>query len=347
MAERARVVAPRSRAGAESKRAWRALTSFLVLALLCGLLAAGHGAARWAWLESPYDPRPLLAQRSPAPDGTFTFAVFGDSYAAPELSGLLKLVDARHPTFAVTTGDMVAKGGGPEADPEWKRLSDRAGWFLRAHPTWPVVGNHELSGGYESGLGRYRSFYGLEGQDHSFVFGSSKFIVLGCDRAERPAPPEQVEFVRRELEDRGKYGHVFVFRHYPFYTVGSKSREEVPNQETALTKLFEASKVTAVFSGHDHIYYRTRRGGLPYIISGSAGAGVYALRRLSEREPGDAYMGASGKGLVLHVPGEKDRVLAETGDSELFAVFIRVRGGSATGEAVSASGRVWERFSLQ
>jgi hypothetical protein len=329
-------------------RSARAALLVLLLLLLTAAVGASGGATRWDWLPAPYDAGPLLEKAAAGGGDEFTFAVFGDSYAVPALTGLLKLVDARHPTFAVTVGDMVASGGRPRDDAEWRNLSDRVGWFMRAYPTWAVIGNHEVSGGYESGVASYLSFYHLPEQNYSFTFGNSKFIVLGVDADERPAPADQIEFVKRETADRDRYAHLFVFRHYPFYTVGEKSKEEVPNTETPLVKLFRAARVTAVFSGHDHIYYRTKRGGLAYLISGGAGAGIYPLRRASERLRDDVYMGraTTGGGSLLHSPGKSDRRWTGPEDRDLFAVFIHVNGQAVTGEMVSVTRETWDRFSI-
>jgi hypothetical protein len=283
----------------------------------------------------------------------FTFALFGDSYAREPLVSLLQMVDARAPSFVVTLGDMVEQGAKVEGLEQWRMLGETAGWFFRARPTWPVIGNHEVDEDFGSGLSNFLGFYGLKSQDYSFTFRNSKFIVLGVDQEWLPSPPEKVEFAKRELADREKYDHVFVFRHLPFYTVGMKEPDQVPNTPTELTKLFEQAHVTATFAGHDHYYYRTRRNGVNHVIAGVSGAGAYNLNRLAEQAPGDAYMGVSQAEdqVMLHVPGRVDRSAPfegyyETGDKLLFAVFVHVNGESVTAEAVSLSGEVWDSFPL-
>jgi hypothetical protein len=274
--------------------------------------------------------------------GPFTFAVFGDSYANPPLAGLMKMVAARHPAFAVTTGDMVAAGADAG---DWDTLSARAGWFLSTISTWPVIGNHELAGGKAAGEANFERFYDLPAESYSFEFRRCKFIVLGHGLSQGKA----AAFLHQELADRKRYESVFVFRHSPFYTVGSKSTSEVPNEPSELTKLFEKHRVTAVFSGHDHIYYRTRRNGVCYVTAGIAGAGIYELKRLGERVPADAYMGVDGPNYVLRLSGKAERRVARaksSADDWLFGVFVRVGDGKVTAETISVSGEVWERFPL-
>jgi len=333
-------------------RSTRVVVAFVVLLLL--FQVSVWGAAVAPATGEPFNPAALMQQSLDRCTGDrFTFALFGDSYDREPLVSLMKMVDARAPAFVVTLGDMVEQGAKEEGLKQWQVAGERTGWFLRTHPIWPVIGNHEVDADFNSGLSHFLGFYGLKSQNYSFTFRNSKFIVLGVDEEWRPSPPEQVEFVRRELADRDRHDHIFVFRHNPFYTIGMKEADQVPNSPTALTKLFEDARVTAVFAGHDHYYYRTRRNNVNYIIAGVSGAGVYDLVRLAEQAPGDAYMGVSKAEdqVVLHVPGRVDRFMPfkgyyESGDELLFAVFVNVNGKNVTAEAVCLSGEVWDSFPL-
>jgi len=307
----------------------------VTLASICGVTAGTNH-------QPPYDPRPLMQAADPSGDGPFTFAVFGDSYAKKPLDALLRMISARSPTFAITTGDMVFKGSDWDY---WSDLERRAGWFFASIPTWPVVGNHEWTGDDDECAHHLQRFYGLPQESYAFAFRNSKFIVLG----DRQTKTEQLDFLRRELSDRSSYVHVFVFRHVPFYTVGAKGKKEVPGSPNELTSLFEQHHVTAVFTGHDHIYHRTRRQGIDYITAGIAGAGIYELKRVGERLPGDSYMGRIGENFVLRVSGKPARVVPRrlTSAKEwLFAVFVQVGGQRVAAETVSVGGEVWEQFSL-
>jgi hypothetical protein len=328
----------------------RAILVLVVLSLL-GQVAAWAAAPA---AGGPFNPAALMQQSLGRTTGDrFTFALFGDSYDRPPLVSLMRMVDARAPAFVVTLGDMIEGGKKEEVPKQWQEAGEHTGWFLRAYASWPVIGNHEVDADYDFGLRSFLGFYGLKDQNYSFTFRNCKFIILGHDPECRPDPPDQVAFVRRELADRDRYDHVFVFRHVPFYTVGMKEADQVPNAPTALTKLFDEGRVTAAFAGHDHHYYRTRRENVNYLIAGVAGAGVYNLVRLSEQAPGDAYLGVSKAEdqVILHVPGRVDRFVPfqgyyETGDELLFAVFVHVNGKSVTAEAVSLSGEVWDSFPL-
>ncbi len=43
-----------------------------------------------------------------------------------------------------------------------------------------------------------------------------------------------------------------------------------------LNTLFSMNKVTAVFSGHDHLYCKVEKGAILYFISGGAGSPLYS-----------------------------------------------------------------------
>ncbi len=158
---------------------------------------------------------------------------------------------------------------------------------MRKYPTWPTVGNHEEAGG-PNGQKRFSNFFGIEKDLYSFEYGNAKFIALGWPKTHED--PKRLAWLEAELKS-GQGKHLFVFQHRPYYTVGTKARTDVDGESNEATKLFERYHVTAVFSGHDHIYYRTKRGGVNYVISAGAGASIYELKRAGDAIKGDVYYG--------------------------------------------------------
>jgi 3',5'-cyclic AMP phosphodiesterase CpdA len=69
---------------------------------------------------------------------------------------------------------------------------------------------------------------------------------------------------------------VFVVMHHPPFSIslhgGSRELRE------RWTPLFEKYQVTAVFSGHDHVYERAEHDGIRYFVSGGGGAPLYPRR---------------------------------------------------------------------
>jgi 3',5'-cyclic AMP phosphodiesterase CpdA len=319
---------------------------------LFSLVLAALGG--WAFPpEKPFDPRPRMAAvKARVGDGAFRFAVFGDSKNNTPFWGLLRFVDRQRPDFVLTTGDLVDRGGGSRGEREYDTLAAKGGWFLQKYPTWPVAGNHELSGGSTEGRANFERFFGMSPGRYAFTCGRAKFIALDWPLpATRGAGAagETQSWLERELA-AARDAPKFIFLHNLFYTVGSKA--EPLNRPTALTRLLTRYGVTAVFQGHDHGYYRTRRDGVWYITSAGAGAPIYTLNRLDSALPEDVFYGRAPAGqnkapigdYWLHVPSRPDRADPAP---RTFAVFVTVDGKKVTGRTLAADGEEWDRFTLR
>jgi hypothetical protein len=140
--------------------------------------------------------------------------------------------------------------------------------------------------------------------------------------------------------------------HLLFYTVGSKNTTDVPNKETPVTALFKKYGVTAVFSGHDHGYYRTVRNGIPYFVSAGGGAAIYAGKRIKEALPEDVYYNAvadtyvNGKATqyVLHRGTATPDKL--TTDPDQFMCVVDVEGDAINCFTVTVKGEKWDEIQL-
>ncbi|HEY3324369.1 MAG TPA: metallophosphoesterase [Planctomycetota bacterium] len=318
---------------------------------------------------SPFDPLPLMDRLDQlVPSDHFRFAVLGDARCSPRVPALCKWLDDQlqpPPDFVLTTGDMVVDGAGSKGPPYWERLALDAGPSMRKRPWWPAIGNHELVGGEVSpsptwardpytmpenqtaGVEMFKRFYGLNADHYSFSFRNATFIFLPW----RYPEGETEAWLAMELyKASSENKHIFVINHMPFFTVGIKS--DVPNRPTALTKLFSLYGVRAVFSGHDHIYYRTVREEVPYIISAGGGAPIYSGLRAKEaltedvfycRTPAD-WPGGRGNYLLHHgASGRSDRFSRE---SAQFVCVVEVDGQKVTMRCVTPGGEVLDEMVL-
>ncbi len=93
---------------------------------------------------------------------------------------------------------------------------------------------------------------------------------------------DQTSWIERELiaarQDPAIH-HVFVVMHHPPFSI-SLHGGAVDLRER-WTPLFEKYQVSAVFSGHDHVYERAERNGIRYFVSGGGGAPLYPRRQKS------------------------------------------------------------------
>jgi hypothetical protein len=324
---------------------WRIPMSFVtmrnVARVLTTLAAVCVSTAAFAFPpDKPYDPRPLSEKAEAETRGdSFTFLVFGDTKGYPGFDGVVARVKKTPHQFVLLTGDMVNRGGRAG---DWDRLVTQFGEHRRTVPCWPCYGNHEASGG---GYGNYVKFFGLPAR-YVFDFKNARFI---CVQAESGPNIDggQAKWLEKQLgegKDAGKL--LFVWQHGPCYTVGRK--RNIPNRPTRLSGLCEKYRVVANFAGHDHIYYRTKRGSVWYMIQGAGGAGVYDLNREREARKGDVYFGCvpntGWKKFKLHnAKGEKffDKPMY------LFT-SITVKGKQVTGKTVAAeTGEVFDEFVLR
>jgi hypothetical protein len=271
--------------------------------------------------------------------------VLGDSKNNPPFVDVIREASASKPDFALSTGDLVDRGAGPRGHEEYDRLGEMAGAFMRRVPLWPVLGNHEISGGNAAeARTNYTHFFGIKQENYAFDLGHARFIALAWPE---PAVAGQA-WLEHELQGaRGRL--IFVFQHNPYYTAGSKFL--VNNAPDRVTRLFTRYGVTAVFQGHDHGYYRTRRDGVWYITSAGAGAQIYRLTRFREALPGDVFYGeAPGKGVPirsyqywLHRPGHGDRTFDTP---RYYLVVVDVNGRTVTARAVTTRGEELDALTL-
>ncbi|SDL81134.1 metallophosphoesterase family protein [Kriegella aquimaris] len=312
--------------------------------------------------KAPYDPRPGMEKLKEQyevkkSDGTVKlkkpmhFLVFGDSKGSIHMHDVLKRADMLNPQFSITTADFVNKGAGGIGQELYKKLDEESGWFFRKYPTWPTLGNHEVSGpkdqpsedNYVSGVHNFGDFFGLKDPLYSFTYGNAKFIAMDWIKATESK--ERMDWLENELKDaKGKL--IFVFKHRPYYTVGNKSYSDVEGKSTPVTELFSKYNVTAVFSGHDHLYYRTIRDGVNYIVSAGAGANIYQLKRAGDAIPGDAYYGRTVENdeefLFHSSKGEEVRF----NEAMYFVVSVKVKGEKVTFEMIDTEGKSWDTFTF-
>ncbi len=333
---------------------------FKIIVPLLSLIITVAGCAKTIVIpeaKGPYDPRPLMAKLSAENTGNIDkmhFLVFGDSKHSPKLQTVLKRADALTPEFAITTADLVNVGGGTQGILDYKKLENEAGWFFNKYPTWPSVGNHELSkrNNDEShpehsinGYDQFSSFFGIDEFKYSFAYGNATFIALDWPKIEKDTADYQ--WLENTLK-AAKGTHIFIYKHRPYYTVGSKGKGDVAGQNTAVTKLFSKYNVAAVFSGHDHTYYRTKRDGVFYIVSAGAGASIYKLKRIDESITGDVYYGKNTKGskeqgnqYIFH--DEQSSKDITFNKPMYFLSSVNINGESITIEMIqAANGKIWD-----
>jgi hypothetical protein len=164
--------------------------------------------------------------------------------------------------FVVTVGDNIYGSERPQDfvrkfETPYKPLLDAGVKFYAS------LGNHD------SREQRYYKLFNMDGKlYYSFKPDkqSVRFIALESTYLE----PEQIQWLQKELEGSREDWKIPYF-HHPPYSSGGRHGSHMQHRE-ALEPLFVKHNVSVVFTGHDHIYERTKpQQGIVYFVAGSGG----------------------------------------------------------------------------
>jgi hypothetical protein len=214
-------------------------------------------------------------------DVPFSFIVIGDSRNGIEQHRrVIERVAQEVPDFVLGTGDMVDEG---YREDEWQQFFDVENQMLRDNVYFPALGNHDRQGRGRT-ADAYRAYFSVpdNGGDseryYAFTYGAARFLILDSN-AYSFALTDQTAWLERELvaaRQDPSIHHVFAVMHHPPFSIslhgGARDLRE------RWTPLFEKYQVSAVFSGHDHVYERAESGGVYYFVTGGAGAPLYPRR---------------------------------------------------------------------
>ncbi len=248
---------------------WGRARIILMVSILCIAALAGTGLAgnAGALPARQWNLENLSRIKGQAAE-PLTFTVMGDNRDNPEIFGkVLKQAD-NDPglAFAVHLGDMVHN-----VDLDQYRVFFNEVRQNYHKPMVTVIGNHELYG--ERGLELYRDIFGPD--YYSFQVGGNYFIVID-DNSKEVMTPEQFSWLESELKKSQAYKTRLVFMHIPLFDPsGSPKPHCLPPEAAAkLLALFKKYRVNHIFAAHLHGYYAGAWDGLPYTITGGAGAPI-------------------------------------------------------------------------
>ncbi len=223
----------------------------------------------------------------------FSFAVMGDSRPPTEeqpyvFYKVLEKIKELEPDLVFSTGDVIS--GYTEDRKELIQMYEDFEELLKILGNIPVYiapGNHDVVN-IDSLQNEFTDRFGPTFK--SISYENCYYILLNTDEPgqKRKIVDKQLEWLREELQKAQSFEHIFVFIHRPLYPkikhIGM-SLDYYPKERDELAKLFINSNVEMVFAGHVHIYNHTFVNGLHQIITGGAGAPLYA----DEPEEGGFY----------------------------------------------------------
>lgn len=144
---------------------------------------------------------------------------------------------------------------------------------------------------------------------YSFDYGNAHFVVLNDTVIDESViGGSQAQWLRRDLAavDRNATPWVFAVHHQPFYTCFSNHAPKA-SLRTAWQPIFDEFEVDIVFTGHNHVYERSRpirglQGGEGIVASaGGFGVPVYGSPGSGSGAPsGTIYLVSAGVGAPLY-----------------------------------------------
>jgi len=212
----------------------------------------------------------------PRKDGSVRFAVMGDTGRdSREQYEVAKQMAAFHNEFpfdfVIMLGDNIYGSDAPadmrtKFETPYKPLLD-AGVVFHA-----VLGNHDNPNQrfyklFNMGGERYYTFRAPAGGTAEPTEGGVRFFALDTDYLDKP----QLDWLEKELSSPRSDWKISFF-HHPLYSSG-RTHGSALESRAILEPLFVKYGVSAVFSGHDHIYERIKpqKGGIVYWVSGAGG----------------------------------------------------------------------------
>ncbi len=277
----------------------------------------------------------------PRKDGSIRFAVMGDTgRGSPEQYEVAKQMAAFHDefpfNFVIMLGDNIYGSDTPVemaskfATP-YKPLLD-AGVVFQA-----CLGNHDNPNQrfyklFNMGGERYYTFRASTGGIAKATEGGVQFFVLDTDYLDKP----QLDWLEKELSSSTSEWKISFF-HHPLYSSG-KTHGSALESRAVLEPLFVKYGVSAVFSGHDHVYERVKpqKGGIVYWVSGAGGS----LRKGDIRATDMTAKGFDSDNhfMIVEIAGDDlyFQAISRTGET-VDGGAIRRRGAPAAGASTAPS----------
>lgn len=213
-----------------------------------------------------WNPSQLAKIKVAQPD-TLTFAVLGDSRNSREVfERLLEQINHdRDIAFAIHLGDLVQDG----QLPQYRFFIEQVRKNLKK-PLLTVIGNHEVK---NKGRQLYHDIFGP--YYYSFQVKNNYFIVVD-DASKTSLNEAQLGWLAEELKKAQAFPRRFVFLHIPLFDPreGEEYRGVPEESRRRLKELLQQYQVTHIFAAHIHGYYAGKWAGVPYTITGGAGAKI-------------------------------------------------------------------------
>ena len=215
------------------------------------------------------------------------FAIISDTHVGARNSvypAFIRVIDELKIETIIHTGDVINKPGSLR---EWKRFFETTGSEKTLHV---APGNHDIR--FKVSREVYGRFF--PSQYYSFSKGDTLFVMLNTvlPRQRSRITGRQFEWLRTELARSFRFK--FVFLHEPLFPAlplhGLNVFRKTRNK---LHRLFVENRVNLVVAGHNHIYRRSERDAVTYVVTGNTGGKLFPFGLVSKNGNSFRYIVAT------------------------------------------------------
>jgi predicted phosphodiesterase len=226
---------------------------------------------------------------APPPDSGFTFLAYGDTRRTGSGPGfhtehekvIHSMLKHNPQTLILHTGDFTYDGSIDEWVPT---LLQPGRDIYKNNVFYGSIGNHCYD--RRNDVGSYQHLFSRSADPnapdselyYSFDYGNVHFVALDLnwnDGVDYSVGTTQYNWLKKDLESEAakRATWIVVFGHYPAYTTGNHGNDnDIRAIRGSLVPLFENTGVDIYICGHDHIYERSYKNGVHYLVTGGGGA---------------------------------------------------------------------------
>jgi 3',5'-cyclic AMP phosphodiesterase CpdA len=198
-----------------------------------------------------------------------TFAIIADTHVGSSRSvyrEFIQAIDDQGIRVIIHVGDAIDRAG---RTAQWRQFLEITGQGKTLHL---VPGNHDVDS--EASLAAFlrlftKSYY-------FFAEGDTLFVLLNTELPGEQGRITGTQFDWLESELGRSFKYKFVFLHEPLFpAVAGHGLDRYLEARDRLHELFVRTGVSLVVSGHDHVYRKSVKDGITYVIASGGGGRFY------------------------------------------------------------------------
>lgn len=218
--------------------------------------------------------------------GDYTFGFISDTQQFADRHVAVAQVIAHHHSleplqFIINGGDVVQNG---QIEKEWFEYFKGGSAYLLNIPQIAAIGNHDYRGESDKGLPKFfQKYMRWEGSPKNgnlfFEMPGFHLVIWNSNTPELSTTQESEMWIW--LEEKMKVAQnsntpLILATHFPVYSssLNRFTSKEVVKLRSKLVPLAEEYKVKLILSGHTHMFERSYKDGVNYLVAGPAGGRV-------------------------------------------------------------------------